>query len=240
MMKIARLGIALLFTGIACWATPSNCPTTGPGTDLNTLNGNGGCFQIDVLFSSFAVTSTGTIAGPGLADISMFGAGPGPLTDAIFDTPGANQWTAPGGNPALQLVSNLSYEATLQSTNDFVSIGIGGGSVTGNGLVIITESYCVGALTTVGCPGGSGGSVTAVFFNGVLQSNSSPAVFLPTSQMVAITDQIQMLNTDPNPTTLTSLDNQFQEFTTPEPGTLLLIGSALGAFGFLRRRANRG
>src|SRR5579871_2140630 len=238
-MKIARLVVILLFTSIALLATPSNCPSS-PGSTLNSLNLDGGCIQVDILFSSFAIsTDPSSLApAPTTADVLMWGSGAAPNMDANFDTTGSvNTWSVPGDGTGGQLNQTLTYNANLQNLNDFVALSIDGTgtTVSGNGLVILTETYCVGATTTVGCTPGNGGSVTAVFFNGALQSNSSPATFLPTSSLVAISEQIQLFNVSGSPTTLTNLDNDFQEFVAPEPATLLLLGSALGALGLIRR-----
>ena len=245
-MRTLRLAVALLFTSIIVLATPSNCPIS-PGTDLNTLNGDGGCIQVDILFNSFNITTdpSSIVPAPTLSDVLLFGTGAAPNMDANFNTPGpglGTTWSVPGDLTGGELNQTLTYTANLQNLNDFVALSIDGTgtTVTGNGLVILTETYCLGATTTVGCAAGSGGAVTAVFFNGALQSNSSPALFLPTSPLVAISEQIQMFNIPGSATALTNLDNDFQEFETPEPATLLLLGSALGAFGLIRRRARRG
>jgi hypothetical protein len=254
-MRIVRFMAAVALSSTAVFANPSNCASSFPGTDLATLNSGSGCTQVDNVFSGFVVGGTNTVPGgitPDLTSVSMFATGTPPITDAIFDTPGTSgtnpaTWSVPGDGTGGELDSTVSFVANLdplKTTFGYVGLGLNvginftGSDNSGEALVVVTETYCVGASTTVGCSTGTQGSLTAVFLNGIELTTPTPAAFAPVSQMVAITDEIQIFNnsSDDLPTAVTSLDNQFDEFQTPEPASFVLMGSALALVGFLRAR----
>jgi|SRR5580698_7246841 hypothetical protein len=249
-MRIACLLAAFALSCTAIFATPANCPSTvSAGGDLGTINGNGGCFQVDNTFSGFVIGTGSTISSPSvtppdLGGIFLVGEGAAPpVTDAVFSTPGSpladnnNTWSVPGSG-GTGLDTTLSYNANLATqgltTNDFVGLDMSVG-VTGNALTIVTETYCVGSASTSSCAGTSG-SLTAIFLGGVQVGSTTPATFAATSQLVGITDEVVIFDTTGDPTSVNFVDNQFDEFQTPEPASFVLLGSALGVLGFLRRR----
>src|SRR5579871_6798460 len=105
-MKILRLAVALALFATVILATPSACPTSPNGTDLNTLNTNGGCTQVDAIFSTFGFGTgpSNAFPAPDLGDVFLYGNTAAPVTSAFLDTPGGGDtgatWSVPGdGTP---------------------------------------------------------------------------------------------------------------------------------------------
>ena len=176
----------------------------------------------------------------------LYGAGTSlpPVTDAILSTPGTGTnpatWSVPGDGSVAELDSTVSYVANLdpgQTPYDYVGLGLNV-TTSGTALIIVTETYCVGATSTVNCNTGTSGSIQTVIVNGSVLTPPTAATFFPTSQTVAITDEIIILNNSAGgvATSVVSLDNQFDEFETPEPSTFVLFGSALSLLGIFRTR----
>jgi hypothetical protein len=240
-MRITRFAVAFLLASFSLLATPGACPTAANGTDLNSLNtlNGGGCAQFDFQFLSF-----GLGAGPGdtfgaipLSSAFLYASGGVPSATANFDGNPNSPWAVPGDNTGGELDSVLTYYVT--STTDLTGLSFGALNVTGNGLVSIVESYCLGASTTAGCTPGNGGSISAVIFGGSILSESPAASFGPGFQMVAISEEIILPNSNGSPTSLDLFGNTFDEFQAPEPATFLLLGSGLAGVAFLRRRQRR-
>lgn len=239
-MRLLRFAIIFVVAAIVVLATPSACPTSPNGTDLNTLNGDGGCFQIDFTFSSFLSGAGGsnTLTIPTESDIFLWAAGGVDAATANFNTPGPGPiWSAPGDNTGGELDAVLSYVVTTTEA-DLSSISFGDLGFTGNGLIDVVQNFCLGATTVVGCTLGNGGSITTVIFNGAILSQDGPAFFTPGFQTVAVSEEIIIPNINGLPTALTEVETTIGGV--PEPASFLLLGAGLGAIALAgRKRVSR-
>jgi hypothetical protein len=240
-MRPLRFAFIFLVSGIAVFGTPSACPTSPNGTDLGTLNGSGGCFQVDFTFSSFlsGAGSGNTLTIPALGDVDLWATGGSGMqtgqATANFNTPGSPNWSAPGDNAGGEFDSVLSYVVTTGGS-DLTSLSFGALGFTGSGLIDIVESYCLGAVTVAGCAAGNGGSITTVIFGGSIISQDGAVFFGPGFTNVAISEEIIIPNINLSPTSLTSLGTNFDEFVAPEPASFLLLAAGLGTLAVFRRR----
>lgn len=174
-MKILSIGAVLLALGTGTsWAGIAACS----GTQLLSSFGNpgaatDGCFQTDVNFDNFAVSTTGNTGNtgdPALTNVNLAASG-GTISGsgasstitqiaAVFtstDSSDSTQWVGTGGSETL--VSNVSYQAhaaqsePTPATWEITSLTLALGSFTtsnpanaGN-TIEVKEQFCVGAST---------------------------------------------------------------------------------------------
>jgi len=114
---------------------------------------------------------------------------------------------------------------------------IGGGK---NGADTLTETYCLGGSTLPAgsCPSGdkSGEQIlTATPTNGTVSSNPT---FSPVSSL-AVNKDISAQSFNTNTAALTSLTDEFSLVSTPEPGTILMLGTGLAGLAFFATRRRK-
>jgi hypothetical protein len=257
----------VLSSPLALFALPSNCPTStsnfsgvaiagaGPGNDLSTINGGGGCAWIDQNLSNFGTGLT-TGVSPTTGGVYLFATGTNAITDPVvltFSTirgaanvntdgnnnDGINNFSATSGNGDIEYVDSLNgspgvglitqVEVTLNS----MTIGLGDElSFTLN--VCLDVATTVSTLTSLGCHT-AGGTFQSVVFNNFSSGNSNAILTLehPVSTL-AIDNSFNFGGA----TSFLTLQDSFIQGV-PEPPTFGLISAALLTIGLLRRRRNR-
>lgn len=238
----AQAGTITVFTDNFSTATISESqgPTLGADTNFGTINGT----NVDVLGNNGSVP-TGGAAG-NLVPFEGICASSGSQNCVDLD---GTATTGPQGNPQGQLESiglvlsagtyNLSYD--LLGASGFLSTGTSGRNFTtsttiefGNASCISTGVGCVylNSGLTLAASNTSAGNIAANALN-VAAGGTYYIAFLSQSEAAETTlFGSQMVGA--------LLDNVTLTETTPEPSTMILVGSALlGLGGFRRLRAAR-
>ena len=264
-----KLFIGLAFTAITAFALPSACPTaTGTanaaftggaspsakvpdataGTDnVSTLVTAGGCTTTDLLFSNFAVSTTGSSGTPEnplpTAAGTYFAAAPTEY-EALFSTRG------PDGSADTTLNTKENGTETLVDTTSF-AVSVNSGSpistvtMTVSGIGIHASVGASGTYELEVCTGS-----TLVLAEACGTSQSSGAIALSTSTSLSTTiiispgsNFVEVIDTATlicsGCTTNESGYLAFSDELNPEPSTFILMGTALAAVGLLRFRASR-
>ncbi len=151
---------------------------TGTAADYVAL-GAGGCQQDNLLFSNFIYLATGNPAALAIPATSVL---INPIPTLFNEGLGfqiTSGWVAT--SPASFVDSVLQYSiSTINQSRDLTGLAVNfNGTATGSGLASISENYCVGGTSTVGCSGlqnifaqvGSGGGSlsNSTTFTGVPQ-----------------------------------------------------------------------
>jgi hypothetical protein len=113
-----------------------------------------------------------------------------------------------------------------------LSLYMFGGATLGNGFVTVSETYCAGDTFADLCAKGTEGTLSTYLGNGLSKLHDSVS-FAPV-QVVDVVKDIELLGGGNGGfAVLSGVSNQFS---TPEPGSLVLFGSGIvGLAGVLRR-----
>ena len=211
-------------------ATPVACSTVSPTLNNFELLGAGGCSVGNLIFSNFADTATSSDSA---YNISASSIAVGLITDPEIGLNFRAAWgigNTPGGASQFQDEVITFVVSTSNATNLLADVGLDfNGSATGTGLTSVVETYCPGAASVVGCVNAGQISLTNPPLN-----LSVEAPFTFNTNMVAIRKDFSLISGPSGTTVISNVDQTFSQI--PEPGTLLLMGSALAGLGLYRFR----
>jgi hypothetical protein len=275
------IGLILCSTNLS-WATVTACGVGAANkTALSTYGtaslGNG-CSAVDLSFENFLITSTTNTGGFGTPATSTTSGYASGATTTSGNTVGAvnflltpttpSDWVGSNGNA--QFVAQFNYVAIAHSTGGYPAPSAGawyfdslqllsGPIFTPSNVlntISFTQTYCLGATTTVGCAAANLAIVKASYTgDGVLVSSSLScgASFVScTGGLADISNSLRFstvaVTTDVNANratgsgaggsiTIGDFGTSFAQFAaTPEPSTFGLMGAALAGLGLLSRR----
>ncbi|MEO8028468.1 MAG: PEP-CTERM sorting domain-containing protein [Bryobacteraceae bacterium] len=258
-MLVAAAGLSVI---PGAFGAITSCPSSPSLLGLTTYLGSGnGCSTVDATYTNFSVgTATGTINGvalPGASTVLIPSAlqiflatepsnprllefsSPGLLgptsQNGCSNISGDLGWCIQGKNDVL--VSSYTYTATF--SNAISTFGIAGTALANGGVSTATvfREICLGQATfSQGCANYlvvQGGAVNTNFSS---LSFSSSVNFAPTN-VIAIRDTVYLATANPNSSWATFLP--YDTIDSPEPATFGIMGAALAALGFARRRRKR-
>ena len=209
---------------------------TGTAADYVAL-GAGGCQQDNLLFSNFVYLASANPTGLAIPATSvvinpipvMFNEGLG------FQI--TSGWVAT--SPASFVDSVLQYSVTtINQSKDLTGLAVNfNGTATGSGLASVSENYCVGGTSTVGCSGLK--NISAQTGPGGSLSNSTTFTGVP---QLAVSKDINVNAGISGTATISLVNNQFPNgggggsgSPVPEPSTVVLFGLGLSGLAFHRR-----
>jgi hypothetical protein len=223
-----------LLTLFVLLAVPlSGLASVCPATTYDQVIAGGDCSIADKTFGSWSFSSSSsggatlvqasTVAykplptpnNPGVLFSFGFGAGIGQVQDETF---GFTVTVPPGAAPITD-----------------IHLLMLGAAFTGTGSASIAESVCLGDLFVNGCAAGKVVSLST-FDNSTLVTLSDSITFAPVTVVDVIKD-LELTGGTDGTAVVSVMENQFSEDTTPESGTLALVGIGVICLGgFLRRR----
>lgn len=228
MMKRLSVIFALLAIPIAGFA--SACPTT----TYDQIISGGDCSIADKTFGSWSFLSSAT---GGSVKVDAGDVAYSPLTAA--NNPGVLFSFGFGVGSNQVQDETFSFTVTVPIGNapitDLHLLMLGAG-FTGTGSASIAETACLGDLFANGCANGTVVQLTT-FDNSTLVKLTDSITFAPVTLVDVVKDL--ELTGGPNGTAVVSaVENQFSEgsTTTPEPGTLGLLGIGVVGLGAILRR----
>ena len=168
--------------------------------------------------SGVAVTPITTPNNPGFLFSSGFGVISNQIQDEFFSfTVLVNQ----GGHPI-----------------DDISLLQLGSGFTGTGSASIAETVCLGDTFADGCLHGTVASLSTVD-NSTLVKLSDLITFAPVLEVDVVKD-LELFGGPNGSAFVSGVENQFSEVATPEPSSLLMLGTGIvGLAGILRRKQNK-
>ena len=168
--------------------------------------------------SGVAVVPVTTLHNPGFLFSSGFGVISNQTQDEFF---GFTVRVNPGGN----------------AIDDITLLQLGSG-FTGTGSASIAETVCLGDTFADGCSGGTIVSLSTVD-NSTLVKLSDHITFAPVL-VVDVVKDLELFGGPNGSAFVSGVENQFSEVVTPEPSTLLMLGTGIvGLAGTLRRKQNK-
>jgi hypothetical protein len=255
------LSMGLIFAGTAS-AVIIPCPgtPTALGTIGSPSSSSNGCTSGNLQFANFSIgAATGSINGVTLINTTSNEIQPNGANIFLSATDGGFGWTSTanastcrsnanddgfcvqGANRAL--VSSITYNVTTTNGNQvdgilaaatLISHSSGGGGAT----AILFREYCPGGSAfSQNCAGYGVLQIGAVNGNFNTISGSATAVFSPAAN-VWVRDTV-FLTTNNGAGSFAYLQSADFGLLTPEPSTLVLLGSALTILGAIRWRGRR-
>lgn len=219
-MKTVALVVCVVFAG-ALSAFGSACVTNTYDQYLGST-----CGLNDLTANNFSYSTAGTNPIPATS-VTV-----NPVTTAnnpgfLFNAP----WSAIGNQTQDSLLGFTITDNSGAYISD-LSLNMFGGATLGNGFVSVSETYCAGDTFADGCKGGTEGTLSTYLGDG--QSKLSDSVNFAGVKVVDVVKDIELLGGGNNSfAVLSGVENQFS---TPEPGSLVLFGSGIaGLAGVLRR-----
>lgn len=228
-------GAAALSLAVPAQAAPI-C-VTGTAADYVAL-GAGGCQQDNLLFSNFIYLAS---ANPTALAIPATSVVINPIPTLFNEGLGfqiTSGWVAT--SPASFVDSVLQYSvSTINQSRDLTGLAVNfNGTATGSGLASISENYCPGGTSTVGCSGLRNISAQIGAGGGSL-SNQTTFAGVP---LLAVSKDINASAGASGTATISLVNNQFPNgggggsgSPVPEPGTVALFGLGLSGLAFHRR-----
>jgi hypothetical protein len=226
-----KLLTAALAVVLLAFAPSANASSLCTGS-LDTLIALGSCQVGDLLFSD--ITYTGTANPSGLVlPASAFNVTP-ILTvgdEGLSFSTGMSVVTRSNGASSFQ-DAVISFLVTDLSGAFLDDIGLGfNGNWTGTGVTNISENYCLGAATVIGCSAANAGQANVhnppQAFNDVLE-------FPHLSSQVAILKDVNVTSGISGTASVSAFSQTFS--TVPEPVSFWLVGVGFCCLGALRRK----
>lgn len=223
MKTVAFALLLVLACGFSAFA--DTCVVAGYNTYLGTS-----CGINDKTFSNFTYSTAGSNPLPA-SSITVNPISTQYNPGFLFNAP----WSAVGSQTQDSLIG---FTANVnQGGNSIIDLSLNmfGGAVVGNGLVTVSETYCLGDTFADGCAGGTEGTLSTYLGDGLSKLSDSVSFANNPVRVVDVEKDIELLGGGNGGfAVLSGVSNQFSEV--PEPGSLVLFGSGIvGLAGVLRR-----
>ena len=192
------------------------------------------CTINNLTFSDFSFSASANPSGIALPASSIFVT---PITtlnnEGLNFASGWMVGTQPGGVGSFQ--DNLLDFTVTAPTASITDLHLSfNGSLTGTGLTGVTENYCINN-SIITCPAGSAGQLHVTN----PPTNFNDAVFFAPVSRISVTKDINVSSGISGTGSISQVVNTFSNTATPEPGTFIMLGSALLAVGLLRKRSTK-
>ncbi len=230
-------GSFCLFSAAAAFSPTSAhaAAICSPGTAASYVAlGSTGCQEGNLLFNNFAYTPT---ANPAVLAVPSSAVAITPIPTLLnegfgFQIASGFAATAPGSfdDAVLQYVIS-----TIDGRTSLTGLSLNtNGTSTGTGLASVSENFCPGGTSTVGCAG-----LLNISVQSMGGSLSQSAIYGSVSRLAVSKDINVSAGADGTATT-SLVNNQFSNGSpVPEPGTLSLLGLSLGLGGIAVSRRRR-
>lgn len=218
-MKTVALSLLVV---LACGLTAfgSDCIVTSYNNYIGTT-----CGINDLTFNNFSYSTAGTNPMPA-SSITVNPINTPNNPGFLFNAP----WGAGAGQTQDSLIGFTVTAPTAEITD--LSLSMFGAGVIGTGQVSVAETYCAGDTFADLCAHGTEGTLLTLLNSGTSILTAS-ATFGPV-KIVDVYKDIELLGgTGGSAALISGVSNQFS---TPEPGSLVLFGSGIvGLAGVMRR-----
>jgi len=225
MKKILFLILGCLVLAGTAFGSATTCPNAAYTV---YITGGFTCTSGNLTFSQFGYSSTANPAG-----LAIPASG---VTVVPITTTGNEGFQFQGGwNVGTQMGGVSSFQDSLLS---FIITGyitdlhlFFNGSFTGTGLSGVAETYCLNGVL-LGCPMGSSGQISVTN----PPANFNAVVFFAPVTSVMVSKDINVTSGTNGTASISQVINQFSS---PEPLSLVLLGSGLLGLGLLRKRLHK-